>query len=87
MLEIQQVKKRVLRPHIQTVPEHTYRALHHLREDLMINLSEKKIQFYFKTNSVLRKLVMLVLISINTLLPKAESVHSENSQQSSSEKY
>jgi hypothetical protein len=53
----------------------------------MVNLSEKKIQFYFKTNSVLRKLVMLVLISINTLLPKAESVHSENSQESASEKY
>ena len=47
-----------------------------LRDELTANLSEMKIAQYFKNNNVLRKLVMLVLISINSLLP-ADEKHQE----------
>ena len=35
----------------------------------MRNLNEKSIPVYFKHNSSIRKLVMLVLVSINHLIP------------------
>ena len=59
----------MLRPHISQVLDHTYEALKILRENLMCNLNEKSIAVHFKHNPSIRKLVMLVLVSINHLLP------------------
>jgi hypothetical protein len=43
----------------------------------MINLNERSVAFAFKHNLIIRKLVMLVLISINHLLPTQEQQHQQ----------
>ena len=79
-LEIQQIKKKVLRPHISRVHQHTYDGLYELRETLMKNLNERTVNFQFKNNQAISKLVMLVLVSVNHLLPSApvEEVDNQN---------
>jgi len=78
-LEIQQIKKRVLRPHISRVSQETYKTLSIIRESLMSNLEERTLNVHFKHNQVVRKLVILVLISINHLVP-VEKVPEQEAQ-------
>lgn len=68
-LEVQQIKKKVLRPHISRVQPHTYDGLYALRESLFKNLNERTVTFLFKNNQAISKLVMLVFVSVNHLLP------------------
>ena len=68
-LEVNQIKKKVLRPHISRVSPNTYEALQQLRENYLSNITEKQIPFRYKQNPNVKKLVMLVFVSINCLLP------------------
>ena len=68
-LEIQQIKKKVLRPHISHVQPHTYDALFGLRENFMRGFTERSVIARFNHSQPVRKLVTLVLVSINHLLP------------------
>lgn len=69
-LEIQQIKKKVLRPHISRVAQATYDGLAVLRDTLMSHLDERTLNVQYKHSSVVRKLVMLALVSVNHLCPQ-----------------
>ena len=76
-LEIQQIKKKVLRPHISRVAQSTYDGLALMRDTLMSHLDERTLNVQYKHSSVVRKLVMLVLVSTNHLLPSEKDATNE----------
>lgn len=84
---MQQIKKSVLRPHISQVAPETIVALTDIRNTLMADLNERNLNVQFKQTSAVRKLVMLVLVSINHLVPadKAADAKSENDKSSDPE--
>ena len=64
-----QIKKKVLRPHIARVQTHTFDALFALRETEMGDLDERAAAAYFRGSPNVKKLAMVVYVSINHLLP------------------
>ena len=73
-LEIQNIKKKVLRPHLAHIESETYEELRQIRNDFLENRTERAIQCLYSglRNKPLKSMVMVVLTSINHLLPKEE---------------
>ena len=71
-LEVQQIKKRVLRPHISRIPQHTLDSLAMLRDTLLAGLTERGIVAQYRHSLPVRRLVTLVFISVYHVVPPQE---------------
>ena len=73
-MEIQNIKKKVLRPHLAHIEPETYEELRQIRNEFLENRTERAIQCLYSglRNKPLKCMVVVVLTSINHLLPKEE---------------
>ena len=90
-LELQNIKKKVLRPHLARISQGTYDELASIRTGFLdhygVNERAAVAQYSGHSRRALKAMVNLVLTSISHLVPKTEETENsyENSQESGQE--
>lgn len=67
----------MLRPHISRIQPHTYDSLYDLRDNLLRNFNDRTVPFIYKNSQAIGRLVMLVYVSVNHILPTPVLVEEE----------